>query len=211
MTELLNFPSYFIAAVALALIGSYVVGKILRLSLMVSLLGGLAPLALPYSDLSFVPRVAALAPLAQIAGGWAMAVCVAILWVLLRGVVKTGAGPLGLLRLIYMGVLCVALAVVAALFAKPELLAAHAPGWRSTGGIVLLCATLLSMSLAFVRIFRTAALLALWSFASLVLASEIFLQKMPTEIARDDLRRIESSVESDLFRAAVKRLSISDE
>ena len=211
MTELLNLPSYSIAAVALALAGSYVVSKILRLSLMVSLLGGLAPLALPHADLSFAPRIAALAPLAQIAGGWAMVVCVALGWVLLRGVVKTGAGPLGFLRLLYFCVLCVALTVVAALFAKPELLATHAPGWRSTGGVVLLCATLLSMSLAFVRIFRTAALLALWSFASLVLASEIFLQKMPSEIARDDLRRIESSVENDLIKAAVKRLSISDE
>jgi hypothetical protein len=66
------------------------------------------------------------------------------------------------------------------------------------------------MSMAFVRVFKTAALLVLWSFASLVLASEIFFQKMPSELVREDLRKIESSVESDLIRAAVKHLPVGE-
>jgi hypothetical protein len=210
MTELSNLPSYFIAAIGLALVGSYVVSKILRLSLFLSLLGGVAPLGLPFSDLSFLPQVAALKPYVQVAGAWGLLLCAAVGWVLVRGVVKSGAGPLGLLRVMYMVVLCAALAVVGALIAKPDLLDVHAPGWRGAGGLVLLCATLLSMSMAFVRIFKTAALLVLWSFASLVLASEIFFQKMPSELVRDDLRKIESSVESDLIRAAVKHLPVGE-
>jgi hypothetical protein len=212
MTELSHIPWYVLAIPCCALVGAYIVSKILRLSLLVSVLGGAAPLALPYTDLSFSPQLAALKPLVQMGGAWGLLLCSALGWVLVRGAVRSTSGPLIIVRIGYLMLLCSALAVVGLLIAEPKLLDSYAPGWRGAAGISLLCATLLSMSLAFVRVFKTAALLALWSFASLVLASQIFFEKMPNDLIREDLHKIESSVNGGLARQAVRRLGqLSDE
>ena len=211
MTELSSIPWYLVAVPVGTLVGAYLVSKLLRLSLLASLLGGAAPLALPYVDLSVLPKVAAFEPHIQIGGAWGILLVMALGWVLLRGMVKGVSGPLSLLRCGYLVLLSLALSVVAVLFAQPELLDAHAPGWRGTGGLVLLCATMVGMSIAFLRIFKSAALLALWSFASLVLASEIFFQKLPSDLEREDLERIESSVESGFVKAAIRTIPIRNE
>jgi hypothetical protein len=211
MTELSSIPWYLVALPCGALVGAYLVSKLLRLSLLASVVGGTAPLALPYVDLSMFPKLSAFKPHEQIGGAWGILLLLALGWVLLRGILRGVAGPLSLFRCGYILLLCAALSVVVVLFAQPELLDAHAPGWRGTGGLILLSATVVGMSMAFLRIFKSAALLALWSFASLVLASEIFFQKMPSDLVREDLQKIESSVESGFVKAAIRNLPVRDE
>jgi hypothetical protein len=209
MTELLSLPWYVYVVPCCAIAISIFVSKLLRISQFVALLGACAPLSLPYTEVPLLPQFALLKPAYQIVGAWGVLFAAALGWVLVRAVVRGAAGPFGIFRFGYMLVLCSALGVVGLLIGNPALLNEHAPGWRGAGGLVLLCATTLSMSIAFVRVFKTAALLALWSFASLVLASEIFFQKMPQELVKDDLLRIEDQVKTPVMRAAIRRVSLS--
>lgn len=211
MTELLSLPWYVYVVPCCAIAVSVFVSKLLKISQFVALLGAFAPLGLPYSEVPFLPQLAIVKPAYQIVGGWGVLFFAAIGWVLVRAVVRGAAGPFGIFRFAYMLLLVSALGVVGLLIGNPTLLNEHAPGWRGAAGIVLLCATTLSMSLAFVRVFKTAALLALWSFASLVLASEIFFQKMPQELVKDDLRQIGAKVEAPVVRAAIRRVSFVQE
>lgn len=209
MSELLSLPWYVYVVPCCAIALSVFVSRLLRISQFVALLGAGAPLGLPYTELPIVPQLALLKPAYQIVGAWGVLFSLALGWVLVRSVVRGAAGPFGIFRFGYMILLVSALGVVALLIGNPALLNEHAPGWRGAGGLVLLCATTLSMSVAFVRIFKTAALLALWSFASLVLASEIFFQKMPQELVRDDLHQIENHVKAPVMKAAIRRVSLS--
>jgi hypothetical protein len=64
------------------------------------------------------------------------------------------------------------------------------------------------MSFALARVLRAAMLLVVWSFVSVVLASEVFLHKLPQEIVRDDLKRIQSLVPSGSLQKAIEQLDV---
>jgi len=67
------------------------------------------------------------------------------------------------------------------------------------------------MSMAMVRFFRAAVFLAVWSMVSLVLASEIFLGKLPQEVIREDIKRIEEVFPSSKFNALLERYGVRDD
>jgi predicted membrane channel-forming protein YqfA (hemolysin III family) len=100
--------------------------------------------------------------------------------------------------------MCVALIVVVALFVAPELLVQYAPGWRSTVGAILLGVSLVSVSRAIAQILKAGVLLVLWSGVALVLASQVFLQKMPYAIERSDVMRLEGFFTSETARGAFR-------
>ena len=53
--------------------------------------------------------------------------------------------------------------------------------------------------------------LALWSFVSLVLASEILLGKLPQKVLRGDIKQIEQMFPSQKLNAVLKGLGVEDE
>jgi hypothetical protein len=114
-----------------------------------------------------------------------------------------------MLKVGYLAVLGSALLVVAVLVSRPELMNTYAPGWKGGAGVVLLCASLLSMSFALARIFKAAFMFSVWAMVSLVLASEIFLDKLPQDVVREDLRHIESLVPSRIIDSAIEQLNVA--
>jgi hypothetical protein len=49
----------------------------------------------------------------------------------------------------------------------------------------------------------------MWSFVSIVLASEVFLHKLPQEVVREDLKRLEAVVPKDAIERALERLQVA--
>jgi hypothetical protein len=117
----------------------------------------------------------------------------------------------GLIKCAYVLLLAAALAVVGLLLGNPVVLSTYVPGWKGTAGMVLLCASMLSMSLALIRFFRAAVFLAVWSFVSLVLASEIFLGKLPQQVIREDIDKIEDLFPSAKVNAILKKYGVDDD
>jgi hypothetical protein len=173
-------------------VGAWVLSRVLKFSLWVTLLVGCAPFVLPYLELPFSRTFTDANPLYLIGGGWALMVCLALgRKAVVPTIGEATRSPGGMARAAYVVVLGVSLLVVALLVSRPELVERAAPGWKGTAGLVLLCASLLSMSLSLARFLRAALGFTVWAFVSLVLASELFLNKLPQEVVRDDLRQFE--------------------
>jgi hypothetical protein len=56
--------------------------------------------------------------------------------------------------------------------------------------------------------FRSSLLVAVWGGVSLVLASSIFLDKLPHEIRRDDLTKIRGVIAFEVINKALSKLDI---
>lgn len=74
---------------------------------------------------------------------------------------------------------------------------------------MLLSASLLSMSMSLARVLRAALFFVMWSFVSIVLASEVFLNKLPQEVVREDLKRLEAVVPKEAIERAIERLQFT--
>lgn len=209
MTELLSLPWYMIAVPACAVVAAMSVSKILNISRMASFLGAVAPLALPYSEINVKPNSLLANPHVQVVSGWGVMLTCAIAWVALRVLLRSTRGPLGLARMAFSALLLASATVVVLLVAKPEVLSTYAPDWRSSGGGLLLAASVGGVALYFVRLFKSAALLVLCSVASCILASQVFFSKMPYELGDEELRRIgralPASVPRDYVESGMKR------
>lgn len=204
--------SWLTIALPLALLaGSFLVSKLLKLSFIGTVATACVPLALPFIDLPFSQELTHRNPQYLIAGGWAVLLSLAVGWVLVRPVASAAVQSFGLIKCLYATLLACALVVVGLLLANPALLNQYVPGWRGTAGIVLLCASLLSMSLALFRFFRAAVFLVVWSFVSLVLASEIFLGKLPQEVIHEDIEKIEALFPSTKFNALLEEYGFEDD
>lgn len=208
MTQILALPDLSIGLPLAVLFGSLIVSRVLRVSTIGTLVAASAPLALPFLDLPFAKEFSDGHPEYIIGGAWAVLLALAIGWVLVRPIVSGAVASFGVVRLAYLCVLATAILVVSLLFIDPKVLSTHAPGWRGSAGLVLLSASLLSMSFALARVLRAAMLLVVWSFVSVVLASELFLHKLPQEIVRDDLKRIESLIPSGTLQKAIEQLDV---
>jgi hypothetical protein len=209
MMDLESVPWYTLALPAALLVGSWTVSKILRFSYLATLLVSTLPLGLPFVELPLSKEFMGLKPELLIGGGWLFLFACALGWVVARPVVVGGIKSFGLLKVVYVVALGAALLVVAVLVSRPELMNTYAPGWKGGAGVVLLCASLLSMSLALARIFRAAVMFSVWAMVSLVLASEIFLDKLPQDVVREDLRQIESLVPPRLIDSAIEQLNVT--
>lgn len=223
MTELLSLPWYITAAPVCAIIGAIVVSKVLNISQLASLFGAALPLGLPYADLSVSSHSLLSKPPVQVFGGWGIMLGLAVSWVVLRALMRAVKGPAGLFRAIYSLLLCTAGLVVVLLLADPTTLHAIAPNWRESVGSILLTTMLASVGLTLLRVFKSAAFLVVCSIATVILATQVFFAKMPYDLERDDIQRIEkalpatlpkglveSSVEGLLKASATTRSALSD-
>ena len=201
MTQLLSLPWYLYVVPVCAVVAAIVVSKLLKISQLASFLGAFAPLGLPYTDLSIASQSK---PHMQVLSGWGTMLACAVGWVLLRWVVRTSRGPLGLLRLAYTALLSAAAVVVVLLVSNPEILSTYAPTWRESAGGVLLGATLLGVVLTCIRLFKSAAFLVLCSVASIILASQVFFSKMPYDLGRDEISKIENALPGSLPKGLVE-------
>jgi len=203
--------SWLTIALPIALIsGSFLVSKFLKLSLVGTVVAGSLPLALPFIDLPFSQELTHRNPHYLITAGWLVLVSLAVGWVVVRPLASSAVQSFGLIKCAYVCLLAGALAVVALLLANPALLNEYAPGWRGTAGMVLLSVSLFSMSMALFRFFRAAIFLVVWSFVSLVLASEIFLGKLPQQVIREDIDKVESLFPSTKLNALLERYGVED-
>lgn len=211
MTALLS-ESWLTLALPVALLaGSFLVSKLLKLSFIGTILAACVPLALPFLDLPFSQELTHRNPHYMIAAGWLLLVSLAVGWVLVRPLASGAVSSFGLVKCAYLCVLAGALVTVGLLFANPTVLNSYAPGWRESAGVVLLCASMFSMSMALLRFFRAAAFLVVWSFVSLVLASEIFLGKLPHEVLDKDVQRIEEIFLSTKVHSVLKEYGLDSE
>jgi hypothetical protein len=94
--------------------------------------------------------------------------------------------------------------VVVLLVADPRLLHTYVPNWRDSFGGVLLGTMAASVGLTMIRIFKSAALLVLCSVATLILASQIFFEKMPYDLERGDIQKIEKALPANLPKGIVE-------
>ena len=187
-----SLPLFTLILPATLVVGAWILSRVLKFSLWVTLLVGCAPFVLPYLELPFSRAFTDANPLYLIGGGWALMVCLALgRKAVVPTIGEATRSPGGMARAAYVVVLGVSLLVVALLVSRPELVERAAPGWKGSAGLVLLCASLLSMSLSLARFLRAALVFTVWAFVSMVLASELFLNKLPQEVVRDDLRQFE--------------------
>lgn len=204
MTQLLSLPWYLYAVPVGAVVAAIVVSKLLQISQLASFLGAFAPLSLPYTDLTFAAQSPLAKPHMQVLSGWGAMLACALVWVLLRAILRTARGPFGLLRLGYWALLSASAVVVVLLVSNPELLSTYAPTWRESAGGLLLGATLLGVVLTCIRLFKSAAFLVLCSVASIVLASQVFFSKMPYDLGEDEFSKIEKALPTSLPKGLVE-------
>jgi hypothetical protein len=110
----------------------------------------------------------------------------------------------GLLRAIYSVLLGVAGFVVVLLIADPKMLNTHAPTWRESFGGVLLTTMVFSVAITLVRVFKTAAFLVLCSVATAILASQVFFEKMPYDLEKADIQKIENALPDSLPKGLIE-------
>ena len=204
MTELLSLPWYITVVPVCAIAGAIAVSKALNISQLASLIGAALPLGLPYADLSVSSHSLLSKPPVQVLGGWGMMLALGVAWVVMRAVLRAVKGPAGLFRAIYSLLLGVAGLVVVLLIADPKTLNTFAPTWRESVGGVLLTTMLASVCLTLIRVFKSAAFLVMCSVATLILASQVFFAKMPFELEKDDIRRIEKALPATLPKGLVE-------
>jgi len=211
MTAALSQSWLTLALPVVLVLGALLISKCLKVSLIGTLVAGLVPLGLPFIELPFSQELTHRNPHYLIGAGWLLLLSLAVGWIVVRPLASAAVQSFGVVKCAYVLALGGALLVVGLLLANPALLNTYVPGWRGTAGLVLLCASLLSMSMAMVRFFRAAVFLAVWSMVSLVLASEIFLGKLPQEVIREDIKRIEEVFPSSKFNALLERYGVRDD
>lgn len=209
MTQIVAFPGFAVGLPLAVLFGSLVVSRLLKISVIGTILAASAPLALPFIKLPFVKEITHGHPEYLIGSAWAVMLSAAFGWVLVRPIVSGAAKSVGVLRLGYLLVLAGALIVTTLLLVNPGALTQHIPGWRGSAGFVLLSASMLSMSMSLARVLRAALFFVMWSFVSIVLASEVFLNKLPQEVVREDLKRLEAIVPKEAIERAIERLQVA--
>jgi hypothetical protein len=197
MTELLSLPWYITVVPVCAIVGAIAVSKALNISQLASLVGATLPLGLPYADISVSSHSLLSKPPVQILGGWGMMLALALSWVVMRALLRAVKGPAGLVRAVYSLLLGVAGLVVVLLLADPRLLHTYVPDWRGSFGAA-------SVALTIIRIFKSAAFLVVCSVATLILASQIFFEKMPYDLEREDIHKIERSLPASLPKGIVE-------
>jgi hypothetical protein len=107
------------------------------------------------------------------------------------------------MRFAYLGLLGAALIVSGLLIVNPEPLASNFPGWKGPAGILLLASSCIGASHALWKLLRATTLVVIWGGVSLVLASSIFLDKLPQDLKRDDIHKIQAIIPIDVVNRAI--------
>ncbi len=204
MTELLSLPWYVTVAPMCAIVGAIAVSKVLNISQLASFVGAALPLGLPHADLTVSSQSLLSKAPVQVFGGWGMMLGIALAWVLLRAVLRAVKGPVGLLRMTYSCLLVTAGLVVVLLVADPKLLHSYAPHWRESVGGILLATMIASVGFTLIRVFKSAAFLVVCSIATVILASQVFFEKMPYDLEKGDIQKIEKALPTSLPKGLVE-------
>lgn len=201
MDHLAVLSEFSILIPASVVLASLFVRKLFKVSLLPAIAGIGAPLVLPLRELPLLEQFSHLPHGYLVGGAWGGIICGALVWVVLKPAVSGAVASLGLVRLGYFALLGGALIVSALLVVNPEPLASNFPGWKGPAGLVFLAASCISVSQALWRMVRATTLLVIWGGVSLVLASGIFLDKLPQDIKRDDLYKIRGIIPLEVINS----------
>lgn len=195
MKELLlaGYPVHTALLPVICFAGAFILSKILGFRFWISFLLACVPLSLPFFNLPFSRDIQENQPLLLVGAGFALLLLVAFVRALLRPIVS----PIGFLsdasslKLFARVLTIAALVFVSVLLYKRELIEQFLPvGWKGGLGIVFLSVSILTACFSLFRILSSTVVFILWSAVSLVIASEVFLSKLPHELVREDLREI---------------------
>jgi hypothetical protein len=206
MNYLFGLSEFSAVVPAAVVLGSFLVKKTFKTSFAAALAGIGAPLILPLRELPVLGNFPDLPHGYLVGGAWVSILCAAMGWVFVRPLISAAVASLGLLRIGYLALLGAALIVSGLLIINPEPLGSNFPGWKGPAGMILLAASCVSVSRAVWRMLRATALVALWGVVSLVLASSIFLDKLPHHVSRGDLSIIEGAISGEVLDRAYAQL-----
>src|SRR5262249_10296013 len=120
-------------------------------------------------------------PLLIVAIGWGALLCLGAGWLFARRVQSAAGFAFGGSQILgLVGCLLAGTVAGAAAFA-PQLLEQIVPGWKGGLGILCLIIALVVFSFAFVRFLALSVVVVLWLLICLVLGSEVFLDRLPSE------------------------------
>jgi len=197
MNHLVGLSEFSVVAPVAVVLASLFVRRLLNISFITALAGIATPLILPLRELPIAQEFPNLPRAYLVGGAWSGILCGGFLWSLLRPAVASALSGLGIFRMAYLGLLGGALILAGLLVANPEPLARNFPGWNGPAGTVLLAASCIGVVQAMWRMFRATVVVALWGGVSLILASSIFLDKLPQHIRRDDLQKIQAFISDE--------------
>lgn len=167
-----------------------VVSRTLRVSCLFTLFVLAVPFGLPSLQSWLYPGEALLEPELLMVIGWICGLVGLALWSALRPLLGALIGKFGAVRIAHGALLLLATFVSVLLVIEPSKIGDYVPFWSTGLGLSLLGATLVSMLLALVRTLRASLFFVIWSFVSVVLASELFLHKPLFNLSRSDVARI---------------------
>lgn len=181
------------------ILATLVLGRVFKLSLGFALLAALVPVVAPLRELPLVDKFRSFPDAYLVAVAWGVMLIIGVAWLLCRPLYSAALARFGGVRLIYIGALASSAAVATLLVVNPGYLSENLPtGWKYTLGYLLLGVALFSASRAVWSLIRATFFVVVWGAVSAVLASSIFLDKLPHQVVWRDLaqatRVIERSV-----------------
>jgi pimeloyl-ACP methyl ester carboxylesterase len=207
MANLFSIPESSLVVIAAVCIAAFVVKKICKFSIAVALAGVAAPVLLPLKELPFLRQFDGLNQAYLVGGSWGVLIAAGLGWSLIRPFVSAAVASLGLLKLCYLALLGASLLVSALLVVDPQLLDKTVPGWKGPLGMLLLAASCVGVSKSLLGMFRSTTLVAVWGGVTLILASSIFLDKLPHHISKSDLRKLQGVVSVQAMERIFDRFS----
>ncbi len=206
MNYLFGLSEFSAVVPASVVLGSLIVKKIFKVSFAAALAGIGAPLVVPLRELPLLADLSDVPNGYLVGGTWAAILFGGLGWMVVRPLVSAAVTSLGLFRLGYLALLGAALIVAGLLIINPQPLSSSFPGWKGPAGMLLLAASCVSVSRAVWRMLRATVLVAVWGVVSLVLASSIFLDKLPHHVRRADLHKIQGVIPSEILDRTLSQL-----
>ncbi len=194
MSQLAVLSEFSVLVPAAVVLASLFVKKLFKVSFLSAAAGIGAPLVLPLRELPLLENFSQLPQGYLVGGAWGGIICGALVWAVLKPLISGVVASLGLVKLGYFALLGAGLIVSCFLVVNPEPLASNFPGWKGSAGLLLLAASCISVSQALWKMVRATTLLVIWGGVSVVLASGIFLDKLPQDIKRDDLYQMKGII-----------------
>lgn len=203
------YPYLTLLVPVLVFLGSWIVSRLLGFAWWLCALLACFPLVIPDLNLPISESAKSVHPLFLIGCGWAVLFVIGLARALVRPARAAIGSPGGVVSAVYLMALLGALTVVTILYVEPSILERTVPGWRGGLGLVLLSVAALTMAISLMRVMRLVLVFAVWGFVSVVLASEIFLHKLPTDVFREEVVRVSPLLSRDRFEGFLSSLAIA--
>lgn len=205
MANLFSIPESSLVVIAAIAVAAFAVKKICKFSMAVALAGVAAPVILPLKELPFLRQFDGLHQAYLVGGSWSALILAGLGWALLRPFISAALASLGLLKLCYLALLGASLLVSGLLVIDPQLLDRTLPGWKGPLGMLLLAASCVGVSKSLLGMFRSTTFVAVWGGVTLILASSIFLDKLPHKINKGDLNKFQGIVSAQTMEKIFDR------